>query len=69
MKVLFQTLDYSSTLKYFLTSKLLPPPVQQQDSTDLLKIGQLAERSYKNKEGPIVVFFEVLPWHVEGIKL
>lgn len=57
-EVLFQTLDYSSTLKYFLTSKLLPSPVQDQDSTELLSISQLAQRSYKDKEGPIVVFFE-----------
>lgn len=57
-KVLLSPLGFSSTLKYFL-GRGFNYPQDVSTSDGQVKLAELANSNFKNKEGPIVIFFEV----------
>jgi hypothetical protein len=62
---LFAPLTYVNTLKYFFTSNFQTPIKANETEMSTtapfkkLSLTKLAENSFDQKEGPIVVFFEV----------
>jgi len=61
--VLLSPLGFSSVLKYFFGRGFnFPQDVSTSDADSNVKLAELANSNLKNKEGPIVIFFEVI-WH------
>lgn len=56
--MLLSPLGFSSTLKYFL-GRGFNYPQDVSTSDGQVKLAELANSNFKNKEGPIVIFFEV----------
>ena len=66
MQFLLAPLDFGYTLKYFMSNKFALPEVSDEvelsRKTPYKKLNpiKLAEHNFFEKEGPIVIFFEVL---------
>jgi len=58
-EVLLSPLGFSSTLKYFL-GRGFNFPQDVSTSEGQVKLADLANSGFKNKDGPIVIFFEVI---------
>jgi len=67
-EVLLSPLGFSSVLKYFFGRGFnFPQDAATNESDSSVKLAELASSNFKNKEGPIVIFFEGATTNGKGV--